>query len=105
MVQDATKRHDGAIGAGVGGQGEANRPCDARGQTCDALCALATPPWALDPFSQCVSILWQVDELDNAVKMSERDLDRFKLTPAEVAERRRWVEATRAGALGESASA
>jgi len=48
---------------------------------------------------KCVSILWQVDELDNAVKMSERDLDRFKLTPAEVAERRRWVEATRAGAL------
>lgn len=45
-----------------------------------------------------MSILWQVDELDNAVKMSEKDPERFKLTAGEVADRRRWVEATRGGA-------
>lgn len=52
---------------------------------------------------QCVSILWQVDELDNAVRMSERDPARFRLTSEEVAERRRWVEATRTGAQGDTA--
>ena len=57
--------------------------------------------------TECDSVKWQLEELDRATGMAERDFDRFKVDAAELASRRRWtantksrVETMRADAQG-----
>jgi len=45
---------------------------------------------------ECESLSWELDELDRAVAVAERDMARFGLTPGEIQERKRWSAATRA---------
>lgn len=43
----------------------------------------------------CSSIDWQVDELDKAIAVAERDPARYGLDSAEIAQRKRWTGLTR----------
>ncbi|GBG69426.1 hypothetical protein CBR_g4120 [Chara braunii] len=43
----------------------------------------------------CDSVDWQVDELDRAISVAERDLARFGLDLAEIDRRRKWTSATK----------
>ena len=43
----------------------------------------------------CDSVLWQLEELENAIGMAEQDMNRFNLDQQELASRRRWVKDTR----------
>lgn len=43
----------------------------------------------------CASIDWQVDELDKAIAVAERDPSRYGLDSAEIAQRKRWTGLTR----------
>ncbi len=45
--------------------------------------------------TECESVLWQLEELDRATGMAERDFDRFKVDAAELASRRRWTANTK----------
>jgi hypothetical protein len=59
-----------------------------------------TPSLAKDLDDKCVSILWQVDELASAVRVSARDPGRYSLSAAEVDRRGAWVERGRQKAQG-----
>lgn len=48
-----------------------------------------------DIIAGCESIDWQVDELDRAISVSERDPARYGLDSAEIAQRKRWTSSTR----------
>eukprot|EP00250_Pteridium_aquilinum_P007200 c16973_g1_i1 orf=317-1087(-) len=43
----------------------------------------------------CASIDWQVDELDKAIAVAERDPGRYGLNNTEIAQRKRWTGLTR----------
>ncbi|KAG0632046.1 hypothetical protein M758_1G300700 [Ceratodon purpureus] len=45
--------------------------------------------------STCESIEWQVDELDKATGVAERDPARFSVDAAEIERRKRWTSSTR----------
>jgi hypothetical protein len=45
---------------------------------------------------ECASLSWELDELDRAVAVAERDVARFGLTAGEIQERKRWSASTRA---------
>ncbi|MCO5590402.1 hypothetical protein L7F22_044372 [Adiantum nelumboides] len=44
-----------------------------------------------DIVTDCASIDWQVDELDKAIAVAERDPARYGLDSAEIAQRKRWT--------------
>lgn len=48
-----------------------------------------------DIVADCASIEWQVDELDKAIAVAERDPARYGLDNAEIAQRKRWTAITR----------
>lgn len=50
---------------------------------------------ANDLLAGCESIEWQVDELDRAIAVAERDPVRFSIDEAELEKRRRWTGSTR----------
>eukprot|EP00879_Flechtneria_rotunda_P014286 GHRR01014924.1.p2 GENE.GHRR01014924.1~~GHRR01014924.1.p2 ORF type:complete len:139 (+),score=37.62 GHRR01014924.1:1072-1488(+) len=43
----------------------------------------------------CESLKWQVNELENAVNRAAEQVQRFGLTPEEIASRRKWISSTR----------
>lgn len=45
--------------------------------------------------TDCASIDWQVDELDKAITVAERDPARYGLNSTEIAQRKRWTSLTR----------
>ncbi|KAK9816760.1 hypothetical protein WJX72_004804 [[Myrmecia] bisecta] len=44
---------------------------------------------------ECKSIAWQVDEMEKAVDVAEKNMQRFGLNPQEITNRRKWVYGTR----------
>lgn len=45
--------------------------------------------------SSCESLEWQVDELDKATSVAEKDPARFKLDAVEIKRRKSWTSSTR----------
>ena len=54
--------------------------------------------YATSAKSECESVFWQLDELDRATAMAERDFARFKVDASELTSRKRWTAATKATA-------
>ncbi|CAL5219033.1 g792 [Coccomyxa viridis] len=48
-----------------------------------------------DVEDECKSIAWQVDEMEKAVDVAEKNMSRFGLSQAEISNRRKWVMQTR----------
>lgn len=53
---------------------------------------------------ECKSIAWQVDEMEKAVDVAEKNMNRFGLTSQEIKSRRQWVHDTRRTVEGMSTS-
>lgn len=53
---------------------------------------------------ECKSIAWQVDEMEKAVDVAEKNMNRFGLTTQEIRSRRTWVHDTRRTVEGMSTS-
>ncbi len=47
--------------------------------------------------SNCESLSWQVDEMDKAVSMAEKDSQRFNLDKEEIGRRKEWARSMRSG--------
>ncbi|MCO5564249.1 hypothetical protein L7F22_017907 [Adiantum nelumboides] len=57
--------------------------------------SLEGPQLGKDIVTDCASIDWQVDELDKAIAVAERDPARYGLDSTEIAQRKRWTGLTR----------
>lgn len=60
--------------------------------------ALGSNEWSQlgkDIITGCESIDWQVDELDRAIAVAERDPAKYGLDSLEIAQRKRWTSSTR----------